>query len=203
MAFKIAERADKTFRVEWDNRDQGAANIEATAVTYQAPTVKVEFGGVGIGFEGKVDGTDRVITGNLLQGGFSTPLTLERARPEPAAVPDPAIEAQKDYTSSNPNDLPGRWHGIMESKQSGQKVHLDLNIARLPGGKFSASMVSFDQGGVELPASNIQYAPPNVHLEWSTINVTYNGKIEKGKMSGVFEQHGVALPLVFERNTIQ
>jgi RNA polymerase sigma factor (sigma-70 family) len=200
MAFRIAERADKTFRVEWDNRDQGAANIEATAVTYQAPTVKVDFGGVGIGFEGKVDGTDRVITGNLLQGGISTPLTLERARPESAAVPDPAIEAQKDYTYTSPNDLPGHWHGILENKQYGQRVHLDLNIAKLPDGKFFASMFSFDQGGVELSASNIQYAPPNVHLEWSTIGVSFGGKLENGKISGIFEQAGVALPLVFERN---
>ena len=203
MAFRIAERADKTFRVEWDNRDQGADNIEATAVTYQAPTVKVEFGGVGIAFVGKVDGTDRVITGNLLQGGNSTPLTVERARPETAALPDPAIELQKDYTHTSPNDFPGHWHGILENKQSGQKVHLDLNIARLPGGKFFASMFSIDQGGVELPASTIQFTPPNVRLEWSTIDVSFTGKLENGKISGVFEQSGVGLPLVFKRNQAQ
>jgi hypothetical protein len=136
----------------------------------------------------------------LLQGGDSVPLTLERAKPESAGGPDPAIEAQKDYTYTSPNDLPGHWHGILEVKQSGQKVHLDLNIARLPGGKFFASMSSFDQGGVELPASNIQYAPPNVHLEWSTIGASFTGKLENGKISGIFEQAGVAVPLVFKRN---
>lgn len=180
MAFKIAERADKTFRVAWDNTDQGAENIEATAVAYQAPTVKVEFGGVGIGFEGRVDGTDRVITGNPKQGDNLTPLTLVRARPESAAVPDPAIEARKDYTYTSPNDLPGHWHGNLEIKQSGQKLRLELNIATLPDRKFFASMFSFDQGGVELPASSIQYAPPNVHLEWSTIGVSF---IENLKMA--------------------
>jgi hypothetical protein len=43
---KIAERADGTFRVAGDSPDQGGSDIEATAVTYHRPTLKVEFGGI-------------------------------------------------------------------------------------------------------------------------------------------------------------
>ena len=200
VALKIAERADGTFRAAGDSSDQGARDIEATAVTYHRPTVKVEFGGIGGVFEGTVDDSARVITGNLTQGGQAMPLTLERAKPETAAVPDPAIEAQKDYSHTGPNDLPGHWQGTLDVKQAGIKLRLALNIAKLPDGKFSCTMISLDQGGGEIPASAIQHVPPNVHLEWSGINASFNGKLENGRLTGAWRQGGGALPLVFERN---
>jgi hypothetical protein len=46
----------------------------------------------------------------------------------------------------------------------------------------------------------IQYVPPNVRLEWPTIGGSFNGKLENGKLSGVWRQGGGALPLVLERN---
>jgi hypothetical protein len=205
MALKIAERPDKTFRVEWDNPDQGSENIEATAVSYQAPAVKVEFGGAGIVMEGRVDRSDRVITGNVIQQGRSTPLTLERAKPESVAGQDAELEAQKDYSHTGPNDLPGHWQGTLEVKQTGQKIRLALNIAKMPGDAFFASLGSPDMGGAnqdirELSASTVQYAPPEVTLEWPAIGGTYQAKLENGKLTGVWRQGGVALPLVMERN---
>jgi len=44
--------------------------------------------------------------GNFVSNGHTLPLTLERAKPETAAALDPAIEAQKDYSHTSPNDLP-------------------------------------------------------------------------------------------------
>ena len=131
------------------------------------------------------------------------PLTLERAKPETAAALDPAIEAQKDYSYTSPNDLPGHWQGTLNVKQAGVKLRLAVNIAKLPDGKFSCTMISLDQGGGEIPASMTQYLPPNVHLEWPTIGGSYNGKLEKGKLTGVWRQGGGALPLVLERNRAQ
>jgi len=199
LAFKIAERADGTFRAVFNSLDQGGMDIEATAVTYQAPTVKVEFGGIGIVFAGKLDGTDRELTGNLLQAGTSTPLTLERARPETASLSDAAIESQKDYSYTSPNDLSGHWQGTLVFK--GLKLRSALNIARLPDGKFSCTMISLDQGGGTIPASTVQYAPPNVRLEWPTIGGSFNAKLENGKISGTWRQGGQIIPLVFERST--
>jgi hypothetical protein len=200
---KIAERADGTFRVTGDSPDQGGSDIEATAVTYHRPTLKVEFGGISGNFEGAVDESDRVITGNLVSNGHPLPLTLERAKPETAVALDPAIEAQKDYSHTSPNDLPGHWQGTLDVKQSGVKLRLAVNIAKMPDGKFSASMISLDQGGAEIPANNIQFIPPNVRLEWSAIGGSFNGKLENGKISGAWRQGGGALPLVLERNRTQ
>ena len=84
-------------------------------------------------------------------------------------------------------------------KEAGVKLRLALNIAKLPDGKFSCSMVSLDQGAAEVPASAIQYAPPNIRVEWSSIGAAYNGKLENGKLTGAFRQGGAAFPLMFER----
>ena len=203
VAVKIAERADGTFRAAGDSPNQGSKNIEATSVTYHRPTVRVEFGGIGGAFEGTVDDNGRVITGNWMQGGKPLPLTLDRARPEAVPASDTASEAQKDYSSTGPNDLPGHWQGTLDVKRANVKLRLALNIARLPAGKLSCSMISLDQGGAEIPASNIQFVPPNVHLEWSGIGAAFYGKLEHGKISGAWRQGGGALPLVLERNRAQ
>jgi hypothetical protein len=203
VALKIAERTDGTFRAGGDSPDQGSKDVEATSVTYNRPTVKVEFGGIGGVYEGTVDDSDRVITGNLTQGGQAMPLTLERAKPETAAALDPAIEAQKDYSYTGPNDLPGHWQGTLDVKQAGVKLRLAVNIAKMPDGKFSATMISLDQGGAEIPANTVQYFPPNVRLEWGAIGGSFNGKLENGKISGAWRQGGGALPLVLERDRTQ
>ncbi|MFZ1073377.1 MAG: hypothetical protein WAO21_08060 [Verrucomicrobiia bacterium] len=200
---KIAERTDGTFRVTGDSPDQGGNDIEATAATYHRPTLKVEFGGIMGSYEGTVDESDRVIAGNLVSNGHTLPLTLERAKPETASALDAATEAQKDYSYTGPNDLPGHWQGTLEVKQAGVKLRLAVNIARLPDGKLSCSMISLDQGGGEIPASNVEYVPPNVHMEWPAIGGSYNGKLENGKIAGVWRQGGGALPLVLERNQAQ
>jgi hypothetical protein len=199
MTLKIVERTNGVFRAVLNSLDQGGLDIEATVVTYQAPTVKAEFGGIGGAFEGKVDSSDRVITGAWTQVGTTLPLALERANAQAAAAQDAAIEAQKDYTRTGPNDLPGHWQGTLEIKQAGVKLRLALNIAKLPDGKFFCSMVSIDQGGAEIPASAIEYATPNLRVEWSSVGASYNGKLENGKLTGAFRQGGAALPLVFER----
>jgi hypothetical protein len=150
-----------------------------------------------------VDSGDRFISGNWTQGDKALPLTLDRANAQTAAAKEADIEEQKDYSHTGPNDLPGHWQGTLEVKEAGVKLRLGLNIAKLPDGKFSCSMVSIDQGGAEIPASAIEYAPPNVRVEWSSIGASYNGKLENGKLTGAFRQGGAALPLVFERNRTQ
>jgi hypothetical protein len=203
VALKIADRGDGTFRVAGDSPDQGATDVEATAVTWHTPTVRIEFGGIGGYYEGTVDDSDRVMTGNWMGGDKPLPLILERARPETALTPDPAIEAQKDYSHVGPNDLPGHWQGTLDVKQTGVKLRLALNIAKMPDGEFSCTMISLDQGGGEIPASVIEYHPPNLQLEWSGIGGSFHGKLENGKISGAWRQGGGALPLVFERNRAQ
>jgi hypothetical protein len=203
VALKIAERADGTFRVAGDNPDQGAKDIEATAVTYHRPTVRVEFGGLGGYYEGTVDDSDRVITGNWIQGGKPLPLTLERAKPETWE----AQEAEKDYSYTGPNDLPGHWKGILSADRNGNKVklHLAVDIARMPDGSFSSSLDSPDALSKGVVATSVQFSPPHVRVEWRGIGARFEGRLNNGKLTGTWYgggqgPPGSSSPMVFERS---
>jgi hypothetical protein len=201
VALKIAEQADGTFRVAGDSIDQGARNIPASAVTYHPPVVRIEFGGIGGVYEGQVNTRDKEILGAWTQGETNKPLPLNLSLADPHA--DQEQEANKDYSHTGPTDLPGPWKGALDIKQANMKLQLILNIARMPDGTFSSSLVVVDQGGAEIPASLVQYTPPNVHVEWKAIGASFYGKLENGKLSGVWRQGGGALPLVLERNGVQ
>jgi hypothetical protein len=206
VALKIAERADGTFRATGDSPNQGAKDIEATAVTYHRPTVRIEFGGVGGYYEGTVDDSDRIITGNMIQGGNSLPLTLERAKPETGQ----AQEAEKDYSHIGLDDLPGHWKGILSTARNGNKVklHLAVDIARMPDGSFSGSLDSLDELRRGVVASSVLFSPPRVRVEWRGIGARFEGKLKDGKLSGTWYGGGqgpLGSPslMVFERSGSQ
>jgi hypothetical protein len=176
-------------------------NLPASAVTYHPPVVRIEFGGIGGVYEGRVNTRDKEILGTWTQGETSKPLPLNLSLTAPHAGQDQ--EANKDYSHTGPTDLPGHWKGTLDIKRANIKLQLVLNIARMPDGTLSGSLVSVDQGGTEIPASLVQYTPPNARMEWKAIGAAFYGKLENGKLSGAWRQGGGALPLVLERNQAQ
>jgi hypothetical protein len=189
---KIAEPAKGTFRAELDNVDQGHPG-QPMSVSYDPPNVKLPvMTGSGM-FEGRVNGNDTEMEGNWIEGGQHFPMTFKRADWQA----EQAWEAQKDYSHAGQNDLPGHWKGTLNANRA--KLQLALNVAKLPDGTFSCSMNSPDLGGAEIPASTTQYFPPNLRLEWNAVGVSFNGKLENGKLTGAWRQGGVAVPLVLER----
>ena len=190
---KIAEPAKGIFRAELDNVDQGSPG-QPMSVSYDPPNVKLPvMTGNGM-FEGTVNGSDTEINGDWVEGGQHYPMTFKRADWQA----EQAREAEKDYSHAGPNDLPGHWKGTLNAKQA--KLRLAFDVAKLPDGTFSCSLVSLDQGGAEIPANNIQFIPPNVHVEWNAVGVSFNGRLENGKITGAWRQGGGAVPLVLERN---
>ena len=190
---KIAEPAKGTFRAELDNVDQGHPG-QPMSVSYDPPNVKLPvMTGSGM-FEGRVNGNHTEMTGDWIEGGQHLSMTFKRADWQA----EQAREAQKDYSHASPNDLPGHWKGTLNANRT--KLQMAFDVAKLPGGTYSCSLISPDLGGAEIPASTTQYFPPNLRLEWPAIGVSFNGKLENGKLSGAWRQGGGAVPLVLERN---
>jgi RNA polymerase sigma factor (sigma-70 family) len=190
---KIAEPAKGTFRAELDNFDQGQPG-QPMSVSYNPPNVKLPvMTGSGM-FEGTVNGNDTEMDGDWIEGGQHFPMNFKRADWQA----EQARETQKDYSHAGQNDLPGHWKGTLNANRA--KLQLALDVAKLPDGTYSCSMTSLDQGRGEIPASTTQYFPPNLRLEWNAIGVSFNGKLENGKLTGAWRQGGGAVPLVLERN---
>jgi hypothetical protein len=191
---KIAEPADGTFRAEGDDPMQGANRLPMS-VTYNWPTVKLAVAsGAGM-FEGEINNAKTEMAGLWIQGGQSTPVTVERADYQA----EHAHDADKDYSFASENDLQGHWKGSWEIWKV--KIRLALDIAKLPDGTFSATIANLDQFGNDdpVPASNFEYRASDLRLKWKWADGAYEGKLENGKLVGTWLQGGGGFPLVFER----
>jgi len=96
LYFKIAEQPDGTFRAEADGiianvndwtatKEQkpwnGAKSIPANSVTYNRPSVKLEFSYFGTTFQGEINNDHSEMTGTWGTGTITAPLTMKRADP--------------------------------------------------------------------------------------------------------------------------
>jgi RNA polymerase sigma factor (sigma-70 family) len=197
LVFKIAEPSESKFVAELDSLDQGAEGLIVSSLTYDRPQVEMEVGGVGGVFKGKLSEDGKQIAGTWSQGRSSLPLTIKRSDPAADREQAAAAEARKDYTSADPNDLVGHWAGALELK--GLKLRLALHVAKMPDGTLSTTMDSLDQSAKGIRADVTRFNAPAAHLEFKTINGTFDGKLENGKLAGTWQQNGRTMDLAFER----
>lgn len=100
--------------------DQGGTPIGASGVTIDGTAVKIAIAAIAGGFEGKMSGDGKTISGNWSQGPGNMPLTLTRATAETAwAIPEPPARPKPMAPDVDPNvevatikpsqpDAPGR-----------------------------------------------------------------------------------------------
>jgi hypothetical protein len=203
--WKIAESKDGTFRGELDNPTVGE-NHKPFSVIYHRPDITLTvLYGTGI-YLGQLNSAGTEITGSWLQRGKYTPITLKRVhyQPEPA-------HAESEYSFRSKTDLQGHWKAVLDSRVAAQLMvtgqlkgfPVDLDIAKLPDGTFSAALVlpltAFVGLGDPVPASDFQHQLSNVRLEWKALNALFSGRLNNGKLTGNLRLFGATLPLTFER----
>jgi hypothetical protein len=78
---------------------------------------------------------------------------------------------------------------------------LDLEIAKMPDGTYSATVASIYHLGNDgpRPASDFQYTAPNLHIAWKWMNDRFEGKLKNGKITGSWINGSKGWPVVFER----
>lgn len=194
LNFKISEQPAGTFSARVDSVDQGANNMAASSVSYQKRVLKVELAALDGVFEGSVGAGNGEIAGTWSQAGQKWPLTLKRGD----TTQDAMKESERSYHHTSENEPQGHWKGALDV--NGAKLRLVLNIGKLPDGKFACDLISVDQGGVEIPATSINWTEPNLRVEWKIFAGAFIGKLQNGKLAGTWRQGGGAFPLVLERN---
>jgi len=139
-------------------------------------------------FKGTLSADGTTLSGDFAQGGGSLPFTM--ARKGDAVITTPA----KSTTISK--DLEGTWNGSLAA--GGQTLRLTLKLAS-GAEAATGSIVSVDQGGVEIPIATITQAGAHVTLELPTIGGSYVGDLTDGKLAGTWSQGAGSLPLEFVR----
>ena len=187
---KISEPSPGNFRAEWDDLDNGIRHIPVT-LAYHKPTVKLTLW-LGSEMEATMNSSNTEFRSTLPAGSPDIPWTFKRGHQEPAG----------DFSFTSKTDLQGHWQGTLKSLE-GIKLRFNLHIARLPDGKFSATLDSLDQGLSGALATAVRYRPPEVRIEWVWMKCSFAGKLEHGELSGVISSTRSKVPVVFQRSDVK
>ena len=194
---KIAGQPDETYRAELDSPLQGADGQPAT-VTYNNGAVKLTVTSNAGMFRGTLDASGQ-LSGTWIQAGQSAPAFFKRADYQNEVVQ----EQLADYTYNSDSDLQGHWKGSWDILVRTNKIiiPMELDIAKMPDGTYSATLANLDQLGCEspIPTSDFDYSAPNLHADWKWEGGAYDGRLNNGKITGTWQQGGGEFPLVFER----
>ena len=187
MNLKISEPSNGVFRAEMDDLYCGLMHIPVT-VTYDKTNVEVTH--LRIKLKGIINSNNTEIQGALPNGSSVIPWTFKRGNQE----------QRGDFSYANEMDLQGHWRGMLDGE--GIKLQLFLHIAKLPDGKYSATLDSSD-GTSGMLATVVRYNTPEVRIEWVWGGCSFEGKLERGKLSGVWNNVSQPIPLVFERSDLK
>jgi len=193
LDFKVAEATDGSLRVQVDSVDQGAKNMPASSASYDDSMLEMEFASLNGKFRGRMTGQDDEIIGTWSQAGKQWPLTLKRGDPTKEAFRQSYI----DYSHKHEGEVFGHWAGTLNVK--GTQLRLIFNIGQLDNKTLAGSMISQDQGNVELPATSVQWAAPTVRMEWKAVGGTFEGTLADGRLKGSWRQGSASFPLELRR----
>jgi uncharacterized protein len=117
------------------------------------------------------------------------------------SLPAQAPAAPRAPAQSQGLTLEGTWAGTLQAADTA--LHLVLHIAKGDHGSLRATIDSLDQGVYGLEASSFAQNESEIKLEVMSVNASYEGKVLPGyrTIEGTWSQGGVALPLIFRRQS--
>jgi hypothetical protein len=190
LLFKVSKTASGKYEGTLDSLDQGANNISATSVEFTKPDVRIGLASVNGNFTGIMTADELSIDGQWSQGGNSLPLQLQRTEAKDETPPENV------YAVTSETDVPGVWRGTLDIR--GTKLRLVLKIAKTTNG-YRAFLDSVDQGAKDIAATSVKFKDADLEVEWKGINAFYHGQLEKGKLTGFWQQGPAEFPLDLER----
>ena len=140
-------------------------------------------------FDGTVSADGKSLSGNFTQGGAALTFGLKR-------MGNARIETPAKSTAIT-KDLEGAWEGTLDT--GGQQLRLTLKMSNQADGTAAGTMISVDQGGVEIPITTITQKGSSLKVELKSINGAYAGEVKDGTLAGQWTQGPGTFPLVFRR----
>jgi hypothetical protein len=141
-------------------------------------------------FKGTLAADGATISGDFSQGGGSIPFRMTRKGDAVITPPAKSTAVAKEFE--------GTWNGTLSVGD--RTLRLTLKLANGPDAA-TGTMVSVDQGGVEIPITTITQAGANLTLELPMIAGSFSGDLKDGKLVGTWSQGPGSLPLEFTRAT--
>jgi uncharacterized protein len=190
LVLHLSRSTNGSLHASLDSLDQGVYAIEATSVSFSAPSFALEVSSVGARFQGKVSPDYQSIEGLWYQGEASLPLKFRRQ----------ALGAAARKPSDAVWPVEGLWQGALET--NGMRLRLQLHVSHDTEGKLVAALDHLDQGVSGLPAVNIAQKESALHFEIPALAGVYEGTLNSAKnvLTGNWSQTGADQKLDFKRS---
>jgi hypothetical protein len=153
-------------------------------------TVRFEIPSAGARFSGTLADDGRSLTGEFVNAAGAAPSVLTRTGDARIAAPIASAAIARE--------LEGTWNGILEVE--GRKKRLVLQMRNQPDGTSIGTIVSVDDGEIELPVALTQQGRDLI------VEITVNGgrfaatmNDAATELSGTYTERTVQLPLKFRR----
>jgi hypothetical protein len=142
-------------------------------------------------FTGALSADGQTLSGDFTQGPGTFPFHFRRTG-------DPKVEAPKSSPAVAKEFL-GTWEGTLEAQQS---LRLVLKMSNDDRGA-KATLVSVDQGNVEIPVTTVKQDGTKLTLEVNMVGGVYEAELNKelSELNGTWTQGGDGLPLKLKKST--
>jgi hypothetical protein len=141
-------------------------------------------------FKGTLAPDGATISGDFSQGGGSIPFKMTRKGDAVIVPPAKSTAITKEFE--------GSWSGSLSVGE--RTLRLMLKLASGPDAA-TGSLVSVDQGNVELPITTITQEGSHLTLDLPAIAGNFSGDLKDGKLVGTWSQGPGSAPLEFTRAT--
>jgi hypothetical protein len=139
-------------------------------------------------FEGHVNGGN--LTGTATNPQGSAPLQLTRSGEAKVNLPPPSSPLAKPFA--------GDWLGTIETQ--GKQTRIAMKLATAADGTATATLVSVDQGNVQVPIQAVTIHDNTLKLESRSLSSKYSGELgANGEIVGNWSQGAKSVPLNFKR----
>ncbi len=187
LVLHLSRNSAGTLQAALDSLDQAVFAIEASSVSFNSGTLKLDVNSVSAHFEGKFSLDHKTIDGQWSQGDASLPLVFHR---EPAS--------HKPDNAHFP--VEGLWQSALETH--GMRLRFQLHVSHDTKGELIAALDSLDQLVSGLPANHITLKESAFHLEIPALSSAYDGTLNEAKnaLTGVWSQPELKEKLDFKRS---
>ena len=170
---------------------QGLKGLPLSGVAVSGETVRFAIGGIPgePQFKGTLSKDAKAISGDFAQGGGTVPFSVARtgdAKIEPLPKSTPITK-----------DFEGSWEGALDIQ--GKTLRLVFKLSNQKDGTATGTIVSVDQGGVEIPIAAVVQKDAHLQLAVPAVIGNYEGDLKDGQFTGMWTQGPNTWPLVLKR----
>ena len=171
---------------------QGLKSLPLSAMTVSGEAVGFAIGGIPgePTFKGTLSKDAKTLAGDFSQGGGTVPFSVARTGEAKIEPPPKSTPITKDFE--------GSWEGALDIQ--GKTLRLIMKLSNKPDGTATGTVISVDQGGVEIPIAAVVQTGAHLRLVVPAVIGNYEGDLKDGQFTGTWTQGPNSWPLLLKRS---